>query len=123
VWSAVLPLIACACPEPPPLADLERFPPAEVVRLQLEFNRAVQEYLELRLAVAPHHGEALSAALGDTRRLHAAWDLLGDAQNTAFDEDYRRSCLDKLRDRLDFPAYSHGAMPPAVPYWLFPEID
>ena len=120
-----LALIATAGPDssPPPLADVGRFPPAEVARLQLEFNQAVQSYLELRLSVAPHHAEEICTALEVNRQLGRAWDTLLDAHDTDYTETYRRSCLADLRDRLGFPAYSHGAMPPAVAYWYFQEID
>jgi hypothetical protein len=120
-----LALMAAICPDanPPPLTDLKRFPPPEVVRLQLEFNQAVQSYLELRLSVAPHHAEAICTALEVNRQLGRAWDTLLDAHDTDYTETYRRSCLADLRDRLGFPAYSHGAMPPAVAYWYFREID
>jgi hypothetical protein len=110
-------------PQDPPLSDLERFPPVEVVQNELAMNQTFQDYLNARLDVALHQQESLGAQLRRAEFFWNCWDDLRDAQCSYYTEDYRRRRLADLRRRIGDYAYYRGLMPPGVPYWDFPEIE
>jgi hypothetical protein len=109
-------------PLPSAEADLQRFPPREVVQEYLAFNRSYQVHLESRRLLAPHHADAISAVLRDTRLLYWTWDKLDDAW-TGCTDAARWAALGDLRSLLGDDAYYWGRMPPPVPLWRFEEID
>ena len=108
-------------PALPPLSDLERFPPPQVVADAMDFNRTVTKRLHGQQSMRRHLWWEYQEILDGCNESFWAWDALDDAQSGACGP--RREALRRLKDRIGPAAYFAGRMPPAVPYWLFQEID
>lgn len=125
-------LIAHAVDPPPPLTDLQRFPSLVICREAITFNRAYHDHASAARQFYPHTGtwhaqhperQFLDRALYETDNLFYVWDCLSWAQDASRTEESRRFWLGRLRLTLGRDAYAVGAMPPAVPVWLFRRID
>jgi len=108
--------------EPSPLsAELLRFPPPDVVRHALSFNRACYYSFRAQQAVRLHRWQEYHEAPYYLDTAWIAWNALDSCQSL-WDPD-RDDYLITLRTALGDEAFFTGRMPPPVPYWLFVEID
>ena len=115
LWTAV--------PDDPPLADLERFPPRQVVQDNLWFNLDYEQHLQARLSYESHNREELLEALAENDALYWTWALLRDAKQPCHSEAERRALLRALRAQLGNEEYYAGRMPPFVPLHRFRPLD
>lgn len=102
-------------------AERFRMPPGLPFEL-LVANRRLQDYLEWRAVLEPHHAAACATIVAACQDLHAVWDAVDDVQRyLASGERYRvRAALARLRRLLPPDDWESGSLPPHVPVWLLP---
>lgn len=111
------------CPEPP-LTDRDRFPPREIARSALQFNRAYRLHVQGRQMFEQHNWWYWQEVITETDYLFHCWDWLHAAQGgEGRDENYWRASLRRLRELIGDENYSAGVMPPNVPMWRFGYMD
>jgi hypothetical protein len=110
-----------AAPEATPAPELARFPPPQIVQDARDFNRAVYASLQGQQLMRRHLWWEYQEILDGCNQSFRAWDALDDAQSGSCGP--RADALERLRLLIGDEAYYAGRMPPAVPYWLLPEID
>jgi hypothetical protein len=125
-WSLILPpLITLLWADPglPPLSDRDRFPPREICRQAMQFNRAYKAHLTAHMAWYcgdSDRSQWFIDALAETDQFFYVWDWCHAAQGgEARDETYWREALQRVRDSIGHGAYGAGQMPPPVPVWRF----
>jgi hypothetical protein len=112
-------------PVPPPgwvIRDLRVFPPREVVRSWVRFQKARGAHLEGLLRLRPQD-VAVQDTLDRQWRLYSVWSLLKESQDPACGGAYRAGCMTKLRGKIGRVSYAAGRMPPAVEWWTFDRAD
>lgn len=127
MFSALLALALSTPPVPagpdlPPLTDLAWLPANDVALTARCQARRYRLMLATQAAIEPWRGAWFAAADQDAADCFRAWDLLEDASGQLSDE-YRRRCLEALRDLIGPKAYYAGRLPPAVPLWRFSRIE
>jgi hypothetical protein len=99
-----------------PLAgELARFPPPEIVRANIEFNRAHSAWLEANEGRLLHYEKWLL----ENKIFGYCWDLLSIAQDAKLDLVDREESLRELRRILRVTNFYLGRMPPPSPIWRF----
>lgn len=88
----------------------------------LQFNRRLQDTLEVRRDLEYHNRAAYDALLDECRRLYAVHDAADDLQKGLRQGDRlsTRIALGRLRDLLGPDEWESGRLPPSVPVWLLP---
>jgi hypothetical protein len=110
---------------PDPLADLHRFPPADVA---LRFYNQSQEHLQFLndrwkgLGQYSRHANEWSAWYQEQLNINWAWWCLKESQIHYYGFQ-RQDMLKKLRDQLGDEAFLAGRMPPPVAVWRFERTD
>ena len=108
---------------PPALADRDRFPPREVARQAMQFNRAYRSHLLHQQAMQLHRWEEWQEAITETDYLFHCWDWLHAVQGgEGRDEAYWLRSLERLKELIGEEAYAAGQMPPNVPLHRFYKI-
>lgn len=104
----------------PCLSDRDRFPPREIAKQAMEFNRAYRLHIQSRQVLELHNWWYWQEALTENDYLFHCWDWLHAAQGgEGRDEGYWRLSLQHLREMIGDEAYCAGTMPPNVPSWRF----
>lgn len=99
----------------PPLADVSRFPHAELACCVLAHNRAFHRDLSVRRDALGATRPEFDAALHEAERLYKVWDAARDARGDYYYVIVRRQALARLRELLGEDAYHRGQMPPPTP--------
>jgi hypothetical protein len=99
-------------------AQLKRFPPPEIVKIQLEFNACHTMWLERgdENSVPP---DLFRAWVRENRALGKWWSMLDEAQDWKTSVDKREECLKCLKDCIGDRNFFLGQMPPPAPIWYF----
>lgn len=107
-----------------PLTDRERFPPREIARQAMQFNRAYRQHVLGRQMMELHNWWYWQEVITETDYLYHCWDWLHAAQGgEGRDEHYWNTSLKRLRELIGDDAYHAGVMPPNVPMWRFAYAD
>lgn len=125
-WCLLMPplvtLLWCD-PGLPPLSDRDRFPPREICREAMAFNRAFKADLQARMAW--YCGDAERSAwfidaIAETDAAFYTWDWAHAMQGgEGRGEEYWRTALQRVKDAIGDEAYGAGRMPANVPMWAF----
>jgi len=107
----------------PRIADCERWPPAESIKVSMDANRAYRLYLDNARPITLGRSEWFDATLIETQSAWHVYELVGDAQCSHSLVSCRRAALLQLRDALGAEHYAAGLLPPPVPFWRFHTID
>lgn len=110
------------------LADLQRFPPIEMVNQALGANERCREVCLARQSIEPHRAAEWAVILEDLGAIHVAWSALADARQEmsaygSVTPQERLESLRRLRKIIGPANYMTGTLPPAIPVWRFPTID
>jgi hypothetical protein len=128
-------------------ARLRPFPPAKVVRANLEISSRHLAWLqEVRATMPAHRRETMAAQIAEAERLHTLWTSLNRAtirvaeaksvvakvQQDKGSGSYKflpevirfsQRCLDTLEELLGPANFGTGRMPPPVPVWRFQWVE
>lgn len=108
----------------PLYGDWYRFPPPEVVRDARRVNVAFRSKMEKEKPSWPEHEHRkFDAAIRYAEWSYKAWDTLDDAQRDGYSWWTRRLKMKQLRTIIGADTYADGEMPPALPYWMFRDLD
>lgn len=107
----------------PRVEDIDRFPPKEVLKEAVRFNRALRRNLEKRLEEEPHHAALLLDVIDETDRLYKLYDALVDARCNFYYSSVRRCGLRRARELLGPDAYARAELPLCVPMSAFTELS
>ena len=104
----------------PVLPDRDRFPPREMAKQAMEFNRAYRLHVQDRQMMELHNFWYWQEVLEETDYLYHCHDWLHAAQNgEGRDETYWIISLQRLKELIGNDAYNAGVMPPNVPVHRF----
>jgi hypothetical protein len=99
-------------------ADLARFPPPEIVKANVEFNKAHGDWLETN-----EEHWLIQANFMEWKQenlfLGTCWSLLAIAQDKCFPLEERELALSGLMSYLGPTFFFEGRMPPPSPHWRF----
>ena len=107
----------------PPLCDAVRFPGRDQCRPLMTQNRQLKQYLLKRAKLGPSLAGDAAQAAEECQTLYETWVLVQDASCVYFYNWTRRIALKKLRDRIGYPMYYAGCLPPHVPVWRLNRKD
>jgi hypothetical protein len=97
-----------------------RFPPREVAKEAMNFNRAYRLHLVSRQVYELHNFWDIQDAITETDYLYHCWDWLHAAQKgEGRDEKYWMTSFMELKKRIGEEQFRLGIMPPNVPYNRF----
>ena len=99
----------------PPLKDLERFPTYTAALEQWQLWKAHREDLAQRPYLSALERERIELWLEETDRGIFYWDMLSDAAADWPCEEFRRTCLQRLRALIGCQAYGRGWRPALIP--------
>ncbi len=117
-------LMAFMAPGGPDLNDRDRFPPREISRQAMQFNRAYRLHAQSRQMMELHNWQYWQEVITETDYLYHCWDWLHAAQGgEGRDETYWTASLKRLKELIGEDAYNAGTMPPNVPVNRFTYVD
>ena len=111
-------LVAAYSPPATVLSDVERFPPADISKQALAFNRAYVANLAEQSRFRPHFAHEFGELICEAHSLYYVWDCLNAANvgEGRADREYRMRWLECLRSCIGEEDYAAGRMPPTVPH-------
>ncbi len=111
-------LWASSLTPPPPLEDLERFPPRPVADCMVKIGQSHDCWLKEMQEFDSGEPEWAEWRWEHARN-QAAWVALAGAADAGYAENTRRKYPSDLRDALGPENYASATMPPCVPLWRF----